>query len=187
MEKTNIVYKVSKSLRAFEVVMGIIAIVLSFIVLLYPDLAILSLIWLLIIALFVMGIRRIVSGLTGKKHQKWINIFRICIGILALFLAFAALVVPGLAEQSLIILLAFSLLLFGVSDVLTGIYSKRIKKWLRGLYVIFGFITLFLSVAVIIYPAFGLIMLIYLLAISLIFIGVRNMTSGIADPLISKP
>jgi len=186
MEKTNIDYKVSKGLRAFEVITGIIAVSLSFIVMLYPDLAILSLILLLIIALFVIGFRRIVSGLTGKKHQKWINIFRICIGILALFLALVALLVPGLAEQSLIILLAFALLLFGISDVFTGIYSKRIKKWLRGLYVIFGFITLFLSVAVIIYPTFGLIMLIYLLAISLIFIGFRNIVSGVTNPLISK-
>jgi len=185
MEKTNIDYKMSKSLRAFEVVMGLVAITLSFIVLLLPDLAILSLIWLLIIALFVMGVRRIVSGLTGKKHQKWINIFRICIGIFALLLSAVALIVPGLAEQSLIILLAFGLLLFGFSDVFTGIYSKKIKKWLRGLYVIFGSITLCLSFTVIIYPAFGLIVLIYMLAISLFFIGVRNIVSGITNPLIS--
>ena len=185
MENTNINYKMSKSLRAFEVVMGIVAITLSFIVLLFPDLAILSLILFLIIALFVIGVRRIVSGLTGKKHQKWINIFRISIGIFALLLSAAALIVPGLAEQSLIILLAFGLLLFGFSDVFTGIYSKKIKKWVRGLYVILGFITVCLSVTVIFYPAFGLIVLIYMLAISLIFIGVRNIVSGITNPLIS--
>ena len=187
MENKNFDNKISKNLRAFEVIMGITAIILSFIILVYPDLAILSLIWILVFALFIIGIRRIVSGLTGKKHQKWINIFRIGIGVIALILAFAALTVPGLAEQSLIILLAFSLLLFGLSDVFTGMYSKKIKKWHRGLYVVFGFITLFLSGGVIIYPEFGLLMLIYLLAISLVFIGVRNIVSGIVDPLISKP
>jgi uncharacterized membrane protein HdeD (DUF308 family) len=185
MENTNIDNKLSKNLRVFEVVMGIVAIAISFIVLLFPDFAILSLILFLIIALFIMGVRRIVSGLTGKKHQKWINIFRISIGILVLLLSVTALIVPGLAEQSLIILLAFGLLLFGFSDVFTGIYSKKIKKWVRGLYVIFGFITICLSFTVIIYPAFGLMLLIYMLAISLILIGVRNIISGVKNPLIS--
>ncbi|MBU0496800.1 MAG: DUF308 domain-containing protein [Candidatus Thermoplasmatota archaeon] len=186
MEKTTSEIMVSKKLRAFEVVMGILAILLSFIVLVYPDVALLSLIWLLIFALIIVGVRRIVSGLMGKKHQKWLNISRVGIGILALFLAFVALVVPGLAEQSLILLLAFGLVLFGISDVFTGIYSKKIKKWVRGLYVVFGLVTFCFSIAVIIYPVFGLILLIYLVAVSLIFIGIRNVVSGMANPLISK-
>lgn len=51
--------------RAIAVVVGLISIALAFIVLLFPGLALLTLVFLLGFALLVIGIDRVIAGLTG--------------------------------------------------------------------------------------------------------------------------
>lgn len=60
--------------RAFAIVVGIIAIGAAFIVLIFPGIAILTLVLLLGIALMFIGIERLVAGISGHPYW-WIQGF----------------------------------------------------------------------------------------------------------------
>lgn len=55
-------------LRALDVIFGLIAIILSIVVLAYPELAILTLIFVLSFVFLLNGIARIASGITGTRR-----------------------------------------------------------------------------------------------------------------------
>jgi uncharacterized membrane protein HdeD (DUF308 family) len=54
--------------RALAIVVGIVSIILGIIVLLFPGLAILTLIFLLAIAFLFIGIDRLIAGITGHPY-----------------------------------------------------------------------------------------------------------------------
>jgi uncharacterized membrane protein HdeD (DUF308 family) len=57
-------------LRAFDVVFGLIAVILSVVVLAYQELAILTMILVLSVVLLVTGIARIFNGVTGIQETE---------------------------------------------------------------------------------------------------------------------
>ena len=54
--------------RAVAVTVGLISIALAFVVLLFPGLALLTLVFLLGFALLVIGIDRVIAGITGHPY-----------------------------------------------------------------------------------------------------------------------
>lgn len=52
--------------RTVAIIVGLISIVLAFVVLIYPGLAVLTLIFLLAFALMFIGIDRLIAGVTGQ-------------------------------------------------------------------------------------------------------------------------
>lgn len=54
--------------RGVAIAVGILAILLAFIVLVFPGVAILSLVFLLAIALLFIGIERLIVGFTGQPY-----------------------------------------------------------------------------------------------------------------------
>lgn len=55
--------------RALAIIVGLVAIVAGIIVLVFPGIAILTLVFLLGIALLFIGIDRLMSGITGHPYQ----------------------------------------------------------------------------------------------------------------------
>ncbi len=74
-------------LRALDIVFGLIAIALSIVVLLYPELAILTLIFLLSVALLIIGIARIIVGIFAKYLSDGLRAINAGTGILVLILS----------------------------------------------------------------------------------------------------
>jgi uncharacterized membrane protein HdeD (DUF308 family) len=58
--------------RAIAVVVGIVSLGLGFVVLVYPGLAILTLVFLLAIAFLFIGIDRLMAGITGHPYY-WLT------------------------------------------------------------------------------------------------------------------
>jgi uncharacterized membrane protein HdeD (DUF308 family) len=55
--------------RALAVVVGIVSIILGIVVLIFPGLAILTLVFLLAIAFLFIGIDRLIAGITGHPYS----------------------------------------------------------------------------------------------------------------------
>jgi uncharacterized membrane protein HdeD (DUF308 family) len=55
--------------RAFAIVVGIIALIAAAVVLLFPGVAILTLVFFLALALLFIGIDRLISGITGHPYS----------------------------------------------------------------------------------------------------------------------
>jgi uncharacterized membrane protein HdeD (DUF308 family) len=166
-------------LRALDVVFGLIAIILSIVVLAYPQLTILMLILMLSIGLLVIGIARIFGGIFAKYLSDGLRVINVGVGALALALAIVAILYPQLAAQMLIYLLSFALMLNGIARLVIGGFARAFSGWLRGFLLLVGVLTIVLSVVVVISPAFGFLTLVFMLAIAFLLNGIARIVSGV--------
>ncbi len=166
-------------LRALDIVLGLIAVILSIVVLVYQELAILTMIFVLSIALLILGIARIFGGIFAKYLSDGMRAVKVGIGILALVLGAIAFLYTDLTTQVLIYILSFALLLNGIARLVIGGFARLLLSWLRGLLTVVGLLTTILSVVVFVSPAFGELTLVLILSITFLLNGIARIASGI--------
>jgi uncharacterized membrane protein HdeD (DUF308 family) len=166
-----------KGIRTLQIVLGGIAIALSLAVIVNPGVGIATLTFLLSITLLVVGIERLVTGLTLSKHSKSSRFGNIGLGALAALLGIA---VPLFATGVLVTLLALGLLFTGIARIIHGIPEKSISKWSKGLLVGVGVLSLAVSFMVFASPALGVFLLTLVLGINLLIIGIQSVAYGIS-------
>ena len=109
-----------KWLRAADIVFGVLAFVLSVVVIASPGVAILTLVTILYVALFVRGIAGI-SMAAVKMISPRLRAASAAVGVLSIILAIIALAYPGLAIGALVFLLSIGLLFVGIEAIAAGI------------------------------------------------------------------
>jgi len=166
-------------LRAFDIVFGLIAVILSVVVLAYQELAILTMIFVLSIVLLVTGIARIFTGIFAKYLSDGIRAINFGIGIVAVALGLVALAYPNLTTQVLIYILSFVLLLNGVARLVIGGFGRAFPKWLRGFFAVVGILTIVLSIVVFVSSEFGFLALVLMLSFTFMFNGIARIVQGI--------
>ena len=171
--------KQSGALRIFHIIVGLIAIGLAFFILSEPGLGIGTLVLLLSIALLVLGISRVARGLSHKLFTKTHRAIDVLAGVLSIILGFVVLAFPLLGVSTLVLLLAFAAMIYGITAIALGALAKRLKKWSRAFLVIAGILSVLFSFLVIGDPALGLLTLVVLLAVSFLMNGIENIASAI--------
>ena len=166
-------------LRAFDIVFGLIAVILSVVVFAYQELAILTMIFILSIVLLVTGIARILTGIFATYLSDGIRAINFGIGMVAMVLSIVALLYPNLTTQVLIYILSFVLLLNGVARLVIGGFGRAFPKWLRGFFVVVGVLTIVLAAVVFMSPGFGSLALILMLSFTFMFNGIARIVQGI--------
>ena len=166
-------------LRAFDIIFGLIAVVLSVVVLAYQELAILTLIFILSIVLLVTGIARIFTGIFAKYLSDGVRALNFGIGLVAIVLGLAAMFYTNLTQQVLIYILSFVLLLNGVARLVIGGFGRAFPKWLRGFFAVVGILTIILAVVVFVYSEFGFLALVLMLSFTFMFNGIARIIQGI--------
>ena len=166
-------------LRAFDIIFGLIAVVLSVVVLAYQELAILTLILVLSIVLLVTGIARIFTGIFAKYLSDGVRALNFGIGLVAIVLGLAAMFYTNLTQQVLIYILSFVLLLNGVARLVIGGFGRAFPKWLRGFFAVVGILTIILAVVVFVYSEFGFLALVLMLSFTFMFNGIARIIQGI--------
>ena len=166
-------------LRAFDIILGLIAVVLSVVVLAYQELAILTMIFVLSIVLLVIGIARILNGVFAKYLSDGIRAANVAIGLVAIALGIVALVYTDLTTQLLIYIISFALLLNGVARLVIGGFGKAFPKWFRAFFVVVGVLTIILAVVVFVSSDFGFLALVLMLSFTFMFNGVARIIQGI--------
>jgi uncharacterized membrane protein HdeD (DUF308 family) len=169
-----------KGIRILQIVLGGIAIALSLAVIVNPGVGIATLTFLLSITLLVVGIERMVTGLTLSKHSKSSLFVNIGLGALAALLGIAVLAFPLFTIGVLVTLLALGLLFTGIARIIHGISDKNTSKWSKGFLVGVGILSLAVSFMVFAYPALGVFLLILVLGINLLIIGIQSVAYGIS-------
>ena len=126
--------------RVLSVIMGFIAILASVVVLASPGLAIFTLLFLLSLALFFLGVARIAHSFAAKLWSKGHRALRAVGGVLAIILGALVLAFPELGTGTLVFLLAFALLVHGIVSLVVGGsgVAGLLSKWVRALLVIVG-------------------------------------------------
>jgi uncharacterized membrane protein HdeD (DUF308 family) len=164
-------------LRALEIVTGILAIVSGVLVLAYPDWGIDTLIVLLSIGLFFVGIRAIGVAADSSLSQG-LKILSAISGIISLILAVVVLLYPGYGAAYLLILMSFGLMVSGFGRIFSASSLKATPSWIRGMIVVVGVLDIILSVVVLVMPGLALLTLAVILSVALIVSGVEMIISG---------
>lgn len=113
-------------LRAANIILGVLAFILSVIVIAEPGFATLTLILLLYIGLSFRGIAGIAMGAAAKQFPSTFRSLSIATGVVSLILAIIFLAVPSLAVATLIILLSIGLLITGIEYVVDGAIGRKL-------------------------------------------------------------
>jgi uncharacterized membrane protein HdeD (DUF308 family) len=172
--------KMPNWLRALYIITGLVAVVLGIAVLLMPNVAVETLVFLLYFALLFIGTGRILIGALFKLLPQGLRIISIIGGLVLLGLSIVVLVYqyPYFAIAVLVSLLAFGLLVHGITRVIIGAMAKLLANWVRGLLVVGGILTIILSIIVLVYPGVGLLTLAFLLSIGLTWSGIDAIVAG---------
>jgi uncharacterized membrane protein HdeD (DUF308 family) len=98
-------------------------------------------------------------------------------GLTALAAAFFVWIFPGLAIITLIALLGVGLVMVGFVSIASGAL-RHLPRELRVVRILFGILDVILAVVALVYPAFGVDLLVALLALALVFDGAGHVTSA---------
>ena len=171
--------KMPSWLRAVNLIVGFITLLLSLVVLLNPELAITTIILVLAISLIIIGSVRIFIGFLDESLTDKLRAFNIFIGLITFILAFMVIVYSGLTTIVLIYFLAFSLLLNGLARFVIGGSVRKFPGWLRGFLILIGAISIVLSFLIFVYPELGTVTLVFILSIVLLLNGISRIARGL--------
>lgn len=168
-----------KWLRILRIVFGVIAIIASIFVLASPGVAIYTLVLLLSFALLMLGFARLARGFSHHLYSKHHRIVDVLLGVLGILLGLVVLAFPMLGVDTLVVLLAFAMLFYGIGSIVIGASIGEWAKWVKALLVIFGIVSLIFSFVVLARPAVGLLTLVLMLSVSFMVHGVESIVSAI--------
>lgn len=176
---------ISGAYRALEIILGIVAIAVSVLTLIYPALAITTIVFLFGIALIIIGFLRLGTAAFSHGLPDSARAANIVIGILAVIIAAVVLLYPGLATVTLVFLLAVALLIYGVGRIAVGGVAGNLSGWLRALLIVMGILMMVFAVLVIIFPAIGIVTLAIFVSLGFLFLGIDSLATGIAGGTIA--
>ncbi len=162
-------------IRAVQIALGILAIILSMYALVFPGLTYLTVFWILTIVLFFVGIERIIVGIVSPGRSRWTNIG---LGILVLIFGGIAIAYPVATAYTLIIFIGIAFLFGGcarIIDGFTGTRSGGSRAFLIGV----GILAVILSIAVLVSPLFGAVLAGIIIGVGLLITGIQMVVAGV--------
>ena len=166
-------------LRYVQVGLGAISIILSIVILAFPGIAVYTIIQILSIALLIIGIERIATGIAPLPSRSS-RIANIGLGALAIAVALAVISFPVFTAGLLVTLAAISLLFVGIARIVQGVRNKDAPGWSRGFIVGVGVLSIAVSLLVIAHPiSFGVVLLGFMISIALLINGIQMIALAI--------
>jgi len=161
-------------LRAGRVIFGLIAIAASIFVLAIPGIGLYTLVLVLSFSMLFLGLSRLAAGISLKALGKGHRILDIIAGLLGIAIGIIVLLFPVLGVGTLVFMLAFATMIYGISSVAIGASASMLAKGLRALVVISGILAMILSFIVLAEPAVAILTLVFLLSFSFMLNGIES-------------
>lgn len=162
--------------RAVQIGLGALTIILSIFALAFPGFTFLSIVVLLSVILLFVGIEKIISGIFLENKSRWATIG---LGVLVLIFAGLAMAFPLAAAFVLVIFMGISLLFNGIARIvegMTGKHSGVSRVFLVGV----GILALVISLLVLSFPLFGIVLAGTIIAIGLLITGIQMVFAGLS-------
>lgn len=170
-------------LRAVQIGLGALTIALSIFALAFPAITYISIIWILAIVLFFVGIEQIIVGIFSPGKSRWTNIG---LGILVLIFAGLAISYPVATALIIIIFIGIAFLINGIARIIEG-FSGRHSGVSRAFLIGVGVLAIVLSIAVLVSPYFGAVLAGIIIAVGLLITGIQMVVAGIKGRRVSVP
>jgi uncharacterized membrane protein HdeD (DUF308 family) len=162
-------------IRAVQIGLGVITIALSIFALAFPAASFISIVWILAVVLFFVGIEEIIVGIFSPRRSRWSSIG---LGILVLIFAGIAMSYPVAAAITIVVFIGIAFLINGIARILQGFTGKH-SGIVRGLLIGVGIMAVALSVAVLASPLFGARLAGIMIGIGLLITGIQMVFTGI--------
>lgn len=161
-------------LRGAQIGLGILVVILSIYALAYPGAAFVSLVLILGIILFIVGIEKIISGifLPVKGRGAMIGL-----GILVLIFAGFVIAFPGFATWIITVFIGIALLFSGAASIAQA-FSGKESGWKKAFLIGVGALLIILGIMVLVSPVFGAQFAGFVIAIGLLIAGIQMIAVG---------
>lgn len=169
--------------RGAQIGLGVLTIILSIYALAFPAVAFVSVIWILAIILFFVGIEKIITGIFLPQRSKWATIG---LGILVLIFAGIAMAFPVATAFVAIIFIGIALLFNGIARLVEG-FSGKHSGWSKAFLIGVGILSIVLSLAVMASPVFGAVLAGILIAVALLITGIQMVVAGVSGQKFRSP
>ena len=160
--------------RAVEIGLGIIVVILAIYALAYPGATFVSLVWILGIILFIVGIDRLITGIFLPIRGRGATI-----GLGVLVLIFAGLVIafPVFATWMITVFIGIALLFGGAASIAQA-FSGRESGWRKAFLIGVGALLIIIGIMVLVSPVFGAQFAGFVVAIGLLIAGIQMVIAG---------
>lgn len=171
--------KTPNSLRAGQIITGVLTIGLAIFVMIFPGLALyLIAIWLSVSLLFG-GIEGVIVGASATYLSKGWGAISIVAGAIAVLTSVAVLAYPGIGVLTASLILSIGPFFLGAGSIARGVSEKRMTGWARAMYIAVGAITVGLSIPIMVFTVLGIPVLLTFAAVALVIIGASYIIAGI--------
>lgn len=170
--------KIPKWFRIYNIIIGVVLAIFSFVVLLAFNLAEDILILLLGITMLLIGVTRIISGIAETQLSNNMRLLNAAIGILLIPLSLTIIALPGITFNILIIIMAVGIFSLGIISFVRGLGDKTSKVWFRTILAIYGVILVAFSIFLFIFNEIAHQTLIITIASALLIISIRRIAEG---------
>jgi uncharacterized membrane protein HdeD (DUF308 family) len=160
--------------RALLAIFGLVAIAASIFVLAVPGIALLTLVFLLSFSLLFVGLSRLARGISLKVLSRGHRVLDVLAGLLGIAIGIIVFLFPLLGISTLIFLLAFGTMIYGIVSVVIGASLSRLTRGVRALALLAGILAIILSVTVLVSPAVAILTLVFLLSVSFMVNGIES-------------
>jgi uncharacterized membrane protein HdeD (DUF308 family) len=161
-------------LRGVQIGLGILVVILSIYALAYPGAAFVSLVLILGIILFIVGIEKIISGIFLPIKGRWATIG---LGILVLIFAGFVIAYPGFATWIITVFIGIALIFGGAASIAQG-FSGRESGWKKAFLIGVGALLIIIGIMALVSPVFGAQFAGFVIAVGLLIAGIQMIAVG---------
>ncbi|UYP44294.1 hypothetical protein NEF87_000579 [Candidatus Lokiarchaeum ossiferum] len=166
-------------LRVFNIIIGMLYILISGALFYNLQLETLTLVYFLAANLFLMGFAKIMNGINYKLVSKGWMLFNFFLGLIFIAASILTIIYPDWGTIGVLVLVGASLLLQGLYRILFAIFNKKIKFWATLMNLIVGLLAVGICIFVFFYQDLALLSLIVILTIIFLLNGVVRILSGV--------
>lgn len=170
-------------LRGVEIGLGILIVILSIYALAFPAATFVSIILILAIILFILGIEKIIAGIFFHIRGRGASIG---LGILILIFAGLAVAYPVGTAWIVTIFIGIALLFGGSASIVEG-FSGKESGWKRAFLIGVGALLIIIGIVTLVSPLFGMAFAGFIIAIGLLIAGIEMIAAGATGTRLNIP
>jgi uncharacterized membrane protein HdeD (DUF308 family) len=169
--------------RFVEIGLGILIVILSIYALAFPAATFVSVVWILAIILFILGIEKIIAGIFFHIRGRGASIG---LGILILIFAGLAVAYPVGTAWIITIFIGIALLFGGSASIVEG-FSGKESGWKRAFLIGVGALLIIIGIITLVSPVFGAAFAGFIIAIGLLIAGFEMIAAGATGRKLNLP
>lgn len=156
-------------------VLGIITLIVGLLIVFNPQAAVITIAIFLGIYLIISGIFTLVRGF-GDKLETSGKVLAIIVGVISIILGILCLRNIASAVEILVLFIGIGLIMRGILELILGFSAKGVEG--RGWVIFLGIITLVAGIVVLVWPALGLGVFVYVIGITLIIMAILEIIAS---------